>query len=36
LQDLYGISGKAPVVGGGSNLPSASDVDAEIARRKKK
>jgi hypothetical protein len=36
LQNLYGIGGKAPVVGGGSNVPSASDIDAEIARRKKK
>jgi hypothetical protein len=37
LQSLYGIGGKAPVVGGGSsNVPSASDIDAEIARRKKK
>ena len=36
LQTLYGIGGKAPVVGGGnSTVPSASDVDAEIARRQK-
>ena len=36
LQNLYGIGGKAPVVNNGSNVPSASDIDAEIARRKKK
>jgi len=36
LQTLYGIGGKAPVVGNGnSNVPSASDIDAEIARRQK-
>jgi len=36
LQNLYGIGGKAPVVGGGnSNVPTASDIDAEIARRQK-
>jgi len=36
LQSLYGIGGKAPVVGGGgSSVPSASDIDAEIARRQK-
>jgi len=36
LQTLYGIGGKAPVVGGGnSTVPSVSDVDAEIARRQK-
>jgi hypothetical protein len=35
LETLYGISGnKAPAGGGG--LPSASDIDAEIERRKKK
>jgi hypothetical protein len=34
LQDLYGIGGVAPVGGGG--MPSTSDIDAEIARRKKK
>ena len=37
LQTLYGLGGTAPVVGGGgSSVPSASDIDAEIARRKKK
>jgi hypothetical protein len=36
LQNLYGLGGTAPVVGGGGNVPSASDIDAEIARRKKK
>ena len=36
LQTLYGLGGTAPVVGGGGNTPSASDIDAEIARRKKK
>jgi hypothetical protein len=42
LQKLYGVGGiatsggKAPVVGGGgSSVPSVSDIDAEIARRKK-
>jgi hypothetical protein len=35
LQTLYGIGGKAPVVGGGGTLPSASDIDAEMARRQK-
>ena len=34
LQDLYGVGGAAPA--GGGNLPSASDIDAEIERRKKK
>jgi hypothetical protein len=34
LQDLYGIGGVAPA--GGGNIPSASDIDAEIARRRKK
>jgi hypothetical protein len=40
LQTLYGLGGTAPVVGGGSagggNLPSASDIDAEIAKRANK
>jgi hypothetical protein len=36
LQTLYGLGGTAPVVGGGGGVPSASDIDAEIARRKKK
>jgi hypothetical protein len=36
LQTLYGLGGNAPVVGGGGgNLPSASDIDAEMARRQK-
>jgi hypothetical protein len=36
LQTLYGLGGTAPVVGGGSSsAPSASDIDAEIARRQK-
>jgi hypothetical protein len=34
LQTLYGVGGAAPAGGGG--LPSASDIDAEIARRRKK
>jgi hypothetical protein len=34
LQTLYGVSGGAP--SGGGNMPSASDIDAEIARRRKK
>jgi hypothetical protein len=34
LQNLYGSGGVAP--SGGTNVPSASDIDAEIARRKKK
>jgi hypothetical protein len=36
LQNLYGLGGTAPVVSGGKNVPSASDIDAEIERRKKK
>jgi hypothetical protein len=36
LQTLYGLGGNAPVVSGGSNLPSVSEIDAEMARRKKK
>jgi hypothetical protein len=35
LQNLYGIGGKAPVVGGNLSVPSAFDIDAEIARRQK-
>lgn len=34
LQNLYGLGGTAP--SGGGNLPSISDIDAEIAKRKKK
>jgi len=34
LQSLYGMGGAAPSAGGAT--PSASDIDAEIARRKKK
>lgn len=36
LETLYGINGSTAAGGGGSNIPSASDIDAEIARRKKK
>ena len=36
LQNLYGIGGKAPVGGGSSSMPSASDIDAEIAKRANK
>jgi hypothetical protein len=39
LAELYGANGSAPPIGnssGGSNVPSVSDIDAEIARRKKK
>ena len=35
LQTLYGFGGNAPTSGGGGSLPSASDIDAEIARRNK-
>jgi hypothetical protein len=35
LQNLYGIGGAAANVGGNANVPSASDIDAEIARRQK-
>ena len=35
LQTLYGLGGNAPTGGGGGSLPSASDIDAEIARRNK-
>jgi hypothetical protein len=34
LQSLYGMGGAAP--SSGANIPSTSDIDAEIARRKKK
>ena len=34
MKNLYGIGGKAPVGSGGS-MPSDSDVDAEIARRRR-
>ena len=36
LQTLYGLGGTAPVSGGGGNVPSASDIDAEIAKRANK
>ena len=42
LQTLYGIGGTAPIIGApggapaGGGLPSAADIDAEIARRQNK
>jgi len=36
LQTLYGLGGTAPVAGGGGNVPSVSDIDAEIAKRANK
>ena len=37
LENLYGIGGAASTSGGtGGGLPSAADIDAEIARRRKK
>ena len=36
LEDLYGINGGASGAKNNANLPSANDIDAELARRKKK
>jgi hypothetical protein len=33
LQTLYGMGGAAPAAVGGGNMPSASDIAAERARR---